>query len=356
MDMLLLAIDSFFGDIGVDGGQNWDLIWLPLCILAVTTALVIYTILLMIGKALYLKELEAFAKSEILQTAATAFMAIFLVLMVNGAMVLTSQFIAGDLTCDGKAIHIPYAQEGQVTKGLDAMSSAFGAIRCRLQSRAVEVASIQCALEVGAGLDFNALNMQASIFGMTFFKGDWYDSLYSPVERKRITNNLATVLLIGLNAQSFLMDYIYANMLHVFIPVGILLRSFYFTRSVGALFISMGIGMYFIFPIFFVLLDPGFTAAAPPLDTLSGPEDKGVYCYPTMSATLSMVQSVESKGGNTITNLQMDQLNSDLSKAYVSLILHPLIAFFLTMVFIKYMMTVLGGDTYDLTRMVTKVV
>jgi hypothetical protein len=144
-------------------------------------------------------------------------------------------------------------------------------------------------------------------------------------------------------------------MLHVFIPVGILLRSFYFTRSVGALFISMGIGMYFIFPIFFVLLDPGFTAASPPLETLSGPEQQ-VYCYPTMSTTLSMVQSIESEGGNTIANLQMDQLNSDLSKAYVSLILHPLIAFFLTMVFIKYIMTVLGGDTYELTRMVSKVV
>jgi len=353
MEMLLFSIESFFGD--TIGGENWQAAWLPLCILAVLTSMIIYTMLLMLGRALYLKELESFAKSEILQTAATAFMAIFLVVMVNSAMVLTSQFIAGDLTCGGEAIHIPYAQEGEIEEGAAAMDAAFGAIRCRLQTRAVEVATIQGNLAKGAWLDFNRLNMVASLFGITFFKGDWFDSFYSPAERKRITNNLATVMLIGLNAQSALLDYVKVNMLHVFIPVGILLRSFYFTRSVGALFISMGIGMYFIFPIFFVLLDPGFTAASPPLETLSGPTQQ-VYCYPTMSTTLSMVQSIESEGGNTIANLQMDQLNSDLSKAYVSLILHPLIAFFLTMVFIKYIMTVLGGDTYELTRMVSKVV
>jgi hypothetical protein len=47
---------------------------------------------------------------------------------------------------------------------------------------------------------------------------------------------------------------------------------------------------------------------------------------------------------------------NDLSKSYVSLILHPLVSLFLTLVFVRYMMTILGGDTYELTKMVSKMI
>ncbi|MBD3209995.1 hypothetical protein GF318_01285 [Candidatus Micrarchaeota archaeon] len=351
--MIVLSIESFFGE--TFGGENWAYAWLPLCLLAIMSAITIYTILLMVGRAFSIRELEAFAKSEILQSAATAFMAIFLVVIINGAMVLTSQFIAGDVTCSGESIHIPYALEGENETGQMAMDEAFDAIRCRLQQRATEIAEIQGAIMGGNSVEFNRLNIALSSFGITFFKGDWVGDWYEEVETKRITSNLATTLLVALNAQSAILQYIKGNMIHVFIPLGILLRSFFFTRNVGALFISMGLGMYFIFPIFFILLDPGFTPA-PPVPDFEDPGENQMYCYPTMSNVVSMIQNYEAQGGNALQNLQMQQLSNDLSQSYVSLIMHPLIALFLTMTFIRYLMTVLGGDTHELTRMLTKVV
>jgi hypothetical protein len=202
--------------------------------------------------------------------------------------------------------------------------------------------------------DFLGLNSAVSLFGITVFKGDWVESLYKKTETTRITNNLATVLLIGLNAQSALLEYLRLNMLTVFIPVGILLRSFYFTRSVGALFIAMGIGMYFLFPIFFVLLDPGFVASPPPVEPAVPHLNQ--YCYATMSSTVSVLTSIEAAGLGSSAALTVASVGEELSKSYISLMLHPLVALFLTLIFVRYMMTMLGGDAYEITKMVSKVI
>jgi hypothetical protein len=236
------------------------------------------------------------------------------------------------------------------------MNEAYNAIRCRIQTRAVEVAAIQDALinDQRSRDDYNALNMAWSVFGITVYKGDWSPSLYQATETKRITNNLATVLLIALNAQSALLEYLKINMLHVFLPIGILLRCFHFTRGVGALMISLGIGMYFIFPVFFVLLDPGFVASPPP--DVVAMNTQPTYCYATMSSSVSLLTSVQAAGLGSTAGLGVELNRDDLAKSYISLILHPLVALFLTLIFIRYLMTILGGDPYELTKMVGKVI
>jgi hypothetical protein len=340
MVMPVLSISSFLG--------TWAN-WLPLTILAVMAAVLIHGLMLAFAKAFSIRELEAFAKSEILQAGATAFMAIFLVMMVQSAMEVSRGFIHGELYCEGEVKEIGSTAEST-------MDEAYEAIKCRIRTRAVEVAKIQEGIigSAEAWAKYFALNSAFSIFGITIFKGDWVTGLYKDTETMRIVNNLATVLLIGLNAQTSFLEYLRINMLHVFVPVGILLRSFYFTRGPGALMIAVGIGMYFIFPIFYVLLDPGFVAT--PLPPPAGGLQPTPFCYATMSNTVSILNSLELSGFGSSSGLQFDNLRNDLSKSYISLILHPLVAFFMTMVFIRYMMSVLGSDAFELTRMVSKVI
>ncbi len=341
MSFLLSIHDVFW-----NGGVSWMDNWLPLSILAVIVAVLVHGLILMFARAFYLKEVENYAISEILQAGATAFMAIFLVVMVSSALQIASTVIAGSVSCQGTSINIH--------AGSGVMDDAFSAIQCRLQSKAQEVAQIQQSVLDGAGGDFAALNLAMSLFGITFFKGDWIGSLYKKTETERITNNLATTMLIGLDAQYMLVDYLRSNMLNVFIPVGILLRSFYFTRGPGALFIALGIGMYFIFPVFFVLLDPGFTAAPP---TPAVPTSSYTpYCYATMTTAVSVVTSLESSGLGSTAGISLETARNDLVDSYISLMLHPLVSLFLTLVFVRYIMTVLGGDTYELTKMVSKVI
>jgi hypothetical protein len=119
---------------------------------------------------------------------------------------------------------------------------------------------------------------------------------------------------------------------------------------------ALGIGMYFIFPVFFVLLDPGFTPSPPPV-TSTGQEGQQPYCYATMANTVSMLTSMQSSGGlGSSADLSVSLNRDDLSKSFISLIIHPMVAFFLTLVFVRYIMTVLGGEPYELMKMVGKVV
>ncbi len=348
MDWLLLnAADFLYGVTGSD----WSGWWGPMALLAVIVAILLHTVMLMFAKAFSIKELEAFALSEMLQAGSTALMVIFLVFILGGAFDIAHQFIGGSIPCsiakDGTAIIDPTADQHN-------MDDAFNAIRCTIEERAISIAKIQGVILSSSSGQFNAFNLGLSIFGITFFKGDWIPSLYEGTEKTRIVNNLATTMLIALDAQSVLILYIKTNMLITFIPLGILLRSFYFTRGPGAIILSIGIGMYFIFPMLFILLDPGFVPAKPPaaLFASNGPP----LCYPTMSNTISIIQSVQTAGVGTTSSVSLDSMRNDLSKSYVSLVIHPLVSLLLTLVFVRYLMTILGGDSYDIMKMLSKVV
>jgi hypothetical protein len=358
LPMIALSAFDFFG-------QWYD--WLPLTILAVMVAILINGLLFAIGKGFSFKELETFAMSEMLQAGATAFMAIFLVMMVGGAMSLVQQFIAGDVACGGTTIKISQANpsstpttasEVESSQANAAMGKAFDVIRCRLHGRAAEISALQGSILNDGGVfnSFNALNAFGSLFGIPVFKGDWVNSLYQETETMRLNNNLATVLLIGLNAQYALANYLQANMIQIFIPVGILLRSFYFTRSPGALMIAIGIGMYFLFPAFFIILDPGFIPAPPIVTSPLTKEQVQPYCYPSLKNTVTVLATVEGTGLGGTKALTLESVREKLAESYIALMIHPLIALSLTMVFIRYMMSVLGADTYELTKMVGKMI
>lgn len=337
----LLSVTDFFGD----AGAEWMAHWMPLTILAVIVTVIFYNGFLMIARAFGWKDLEREAKSELLQAAATALIAIFLVFLVSEGMAFASEVISSDLLCGGSVRHI------------DSLDDALDAIReCRIQTRAQQVAQVQDKLCTGAKTRamFNFLNFDLSFFGLTVLKGNWLPSIYKGTEERRVVNSLATVLLISLNAQSYLLLYIKANMLTVFLPLGVLFRSFKFTRGVGALFMGLAIGLYFIFPVVFVLLDPGFVITPLPESPPPSPDQ---YCYPTMGFATTMFETMEASGAATgLEELSLGSLTRGLSQTYVSLIIHPLVSLFITLAFVRYIVTILGGDTASLLRMVAKVV
>jgi len=346
---MLLTIAGFLGD----NGLGWAYTYIPMTLVAVMVAILIHTIMLMAGRAFHIRELESFAMSEILQAAATAVIAIFLVTMLESALGVAGGLIYGEITCGGTTTTITGVETitaGQTT----AMDAAYEVIKCRLQERAKAVAGVQKKIMEDSYWDFMTLNLQASVFGITAFKGEWISSVYERTERMRISNNLATVMLIGLNAQYALAEYLRINLLSIFIPVGVLLRSFYFTRGPGALFMALGIGMYFIFPVMYILLDPGFVKLPQPEAAPQMPQSH--YCYATMSSAVSLISTMQTEGVGSTANLEFGDYRTNLKKSYTALMLHPLIALSLTLVFVRYIMSVLGGDTYELTRMVSKVI
>ena len=90
------------------------------------------------------------------------------------------------------------------------------------------------------------------IISITPFAGlDAYTPLFS-----FFTEGL-TLALITIEAQRAFLAFIAAAMFSTFLPIGLILRSFYFTRKIGGAIIAIAIGLYVIFPLLYVMIFSG---------------------------------------------------------------------------------------------------
>ena len=195
--------------------------------------------------------------------------------------------------------------------------------------------------------------MYVSIAGVPVYQGSWNGSWFQEAENYRLLNALVTTLLIGLNSIQVLIKYVSMNMLTIFLPFGLFLRSFHFTRGVGAFFIAIAIGLYFIFPVVFVITDPGFVKVSS--SQLGGTQMiKAKSCYPTFSGVVSAAASSPSGGGDS--SAALPSMVALVKKTYTSLLLHPFVALSITLVFFRYLMYFFGGEPYELMRFMAKMV
>ncbi len=319
--------------------------WVPLTILVTFTLIIFYGTILAISHGFNQRELGMHAKSEILQAFATLFIIILMgeILSSITAPDNMRNLIGGEVPCGGETLSIQN------------IPNAMDLIKCSLTEKAKVLADLQESSAKASESVLFLLSQQYSVYGVPVFNGQWVTSWYREAENYRIIYTLTTSLLISLNAQIKLVDYVKNNMLVLFLPVGIILRSFYFTRAIGAFFISIAFGLYFIFPLIFTVTDPGFVKsppAPPPAQT-----EQANFCYPTFSgATVVLAATPLGGGAGSGFGLDIKNAASEISKVHTGIILHPFVALAITLVLVRYMTYILGGEPYEMMRYVAKVV
>ena len=65
--------------------------------------------------------------------------------------------------------------------------------------------------------------------------------------------NAMTLAIMGIEAQSVLLEFIAITAVPVLLPIGIVLRSLYFTRKLGGAIIAIAIGLFGVFPLTYLL-------------------------------------------------------------------------------------------------------
>ncbi len=329
-----------------------NLQFLPMTIVASAAVIIIYAGVLAIARAFNSQETERFAKAELLNSFATILMVSFLILMLNSV----EEFMLQYFICSG--VNCPAFECGGEYITIEKLTNSIDLLKCRLADKANAFADIQGEVTDAAAVPLNLLNLYISLIGVPVFSGQYVSSWYKDAETYRLLNQLMTVLLIGLNTIIITADYVKNNMLSFFLPIGLLLRSFFFTRGVGAFLIALALGFYYIYPVVYIITDPGFVKPAYQAPAKPAGFDAPL-CFPTFSG---LSYSIYSTFGSTATSssgsskLSLDQLRSDVSSVYSSVLLQPFIAFALTIVLIRYMITVLGWDSMDLLRAMGKVV
>ncbi len=324
-------------------------IWVGLALLSTMTVLLIHLIILMLARAFDIADLKAYAESEMLQAAATFVMAGSIIILLGGAsnFAYTQLLSGGQVQCGGSMMDLGHG-ENSFAKGLEI-------VRCRLLEKATAMYDLNNEVNKQAkdsGI-FDKLNDRESLFGMAVSQGDWDPTLYEQAESYRYANTVSANLMIALNAQAFFITYVEKNMVVFFLPLGIILRGFNFTRAIGAFLISLAIGLYFILPVIFVLTDPGFVRVPPISNVATVPS----YCYSTFAGVITLVNlpKVETIA-ETQTQMTLSSASSALGNLYTSLIVQPFVVLSITLVFIRYGMSLLGGETMELMRLAGRVV
>ncbi len=323
--------------------------WIALVFAATMAVFLIHLIIYMLAKAFDIADLKAYSESEMMQALATFLMAGFIVVMLSSAADFAyKEFLSGgQIPCGDNMLYIT----GPTSFGADGLD----VIQCRLLEKATAMSELKTQIlnsAAGSGI-FDQLNDRVSLMGASVSQGDWDSKTYSTAEGYRYANIFATTLLASLNAQAFFVMYIKKNMISFFLPMGIILRGFNFTRAIGAFFIALAIGLYFILPILYLITDPGFVRVPPTASAIT----TATYCYQTFSGAINLVGLPKVQAiGEEQTAMDMTSISSELSSTYMSLLTHAFVVLSITLVLVRYGMTLLGGETMELMRLVGRVV
>lgn len=201
--------------------------WEPIALAAVTLSLLAVGAVYAIGAIFDAERLKGWAKTEFLQVMASG-------ILVAGLLVFATALNTTATTVAGQD-HIQYAENylADLNLKLGALyltTFAFNTVIATLADVDLEVSIIVAGAKVKPFAGFGAISQQLSaiLFGIFI----------------AITSNAV---------QYNFLQFIDATMMYYFLPIGVILRSFNPTRSVGALFMALAIGLYFVFPLTFVL-------------------------------------------------------------------------------------------------------
>ncbi len=325
--------------------------WMELAVLAILVCLFFNTLTYMAGELMQSQGLKRYAKAEFLQVSASSLMIFFAVALLYG--ITNSGFgFMGDILGTGSTISCSAAEQGRMMiwdENEPFGSGPIGAFKCKVQAK---INALDRAYNnvVAANMGMERLtSMCIYLFGAPVYCFDWDQDLHNRVEEAHLIATKIVSLLMPLHAQYVLAEYVQKNMLAIFLPVGLVLRIFPFTRGIGGLFIAIAIGLFFVWPTFFLLTDPTFVKQDERLDT----QQQGM-CYTGFRGASVVLAGVLSYGPNSPEALATASGAELVFQITIATLFYPFVALVIALIFIRAMTPLLGGDLGELMKMVAR--
>ena len=229
------------------GANAWVAVALTICGIIAAAVGIVYAI----GHALELKGVKQAAKSELMQLVASLVLILLLFMASNGESYLvqltqnqTEQFIGqvgmgkeGDIRITGGPFAIDYLFLKNMIDCSENMINANYAA-----SQGLIFASTMSFV-----IDLGWIQTPPSI---TSLIPSFVEQLY----KLEYDSNELAWLSILLYAQVNFLRFIETSMFTIFLPIGIILRTFPPTRGAGAVLMAIAIGLYLIYPLLFSLM------------------------------------------------------------------------------------------------------
>lgn len=243
---------------------QWLAGWQGLALIALVISYLIVSLYYMIGKMISSPVVEAKAKNEFYQTFMTTIMAAFLVGMVPVLCAFNLNDVG--IGMDGNLFDVAeFYVTWVVHKSMLVLSQVIN------WNHIVSIAS--------------SLGMGQTVYGVSITN--------SPLSGLGALSNVVNIIMsstmiavLAAFAQLVVLKFIYAGMFNILLPVGIICRSFSFTREFGGALIAIAVGFFLFYPL---LLNVDYFIMGQPTEM---PED---------AASLSGAMDAEELAGDLVT-------------------------------------------------------
>ncbi|MBI4399960.1 hypothetical protein HY570_04385 [Candidatus Micrarchaeota archaeon] len=318
--------------------QDWQVI----AVISVFITFLLISIAYMLSGLFSLPDMRRWAKAEFIQSLASILIIGFLIIMIE---LLISKGTAVALVVSGESPLIQAAALDEKLKG-----NPFAIANVYIDT------VLACSKQYYRWLMFISFaeiaqtgSIQAA--GFEFAPGWPLGGLVSSVQMA--SNNLVFAMIANYFQRNILL-FIQDVMLTVFLPAGIILRIFPFTRGAGAVMMAVAIGLYVVYPLSYglLLLFSGNQTTTCSLDE-PPPEMPRI----TASSPKGLAESVyyaELKRPEH--ENVMSRIISNTSLFIVQAFLYPIVAIIIAFTFIRALAEFLGADVAELGRGLIKLI
>lgn len=315
--------------------------WAPIFIVTLAIMLGLATLVYMVGIALGMQNVKMWAKSEFANIVAMLLLVLVLVAALN---------VSWDLST--KITKVAYVSSGAPAPA--GTIDQFGLARAYLNQ------SIKCEREVYKWVfRINAIYETFEKYSIDVSGPEGHSgSIYGVATGfyHYITGNL-TYLIVFQFVQLRFLDFIQVTMMTLFLPIGIVLRTFAPTRGAGGLMIAIAIGFYFVFPMTYVFIyasAPTMDSACLKIEESQIPLLEEDACYTNLSDIY--VQRAKFKAEEKGITSLVESITTTVAGFLFHAIFYPLIALIVTFTFVRQVGALLGADLAEIGRGLIKLI
>ena len=265
---LSVAAATTFEQIWGADGSNWGLVAFAGIVLATFFSALAY----MFSRAFRQRHLEAWAKSEIYQALGNilllGFLFGFLFFFTDPSTGLIGQLAKGNTVCAATTGDYPH---------IDCVRTMLNNTRAALEDQAGSLLAVNMRVQMYATMgrfwDFSmnwppytsdplslavalqfAKGFRVSPFAGVGLIGDSLGLLFQAL----------FMWIASMIAQEFFLQLVRDALFPITLALGLIMRTFFFTRKLGGLLIAIAVGLYAVYPLLYILLAPQFIAAQDP--------------------------------------------------------------------------------------------
>ena len=221
---------------------GWFSNWQLLSLIGVAAAIAIIAIAAMVGHAFNLPEVKAFVDAELMQ----AVVSVLLVASLIGLVAFLDETTRIAVGSGSLPVLCNANEPCYISAAKQYLDNIYDAANAAAKD------SLKKSFD-NQGLATTGYSVQFNVWYLAFAGTSWrYNAGWSmEAERGSAVFETLGTLLAGIYAQKYFLDVILFGIAPVFLLLGVLLRTFFFTRKLGGLLLAIAIALFIVYPLTF---------------------------------------------------------------------------------------------------------